>query len=270
MTRNRKIAVGGAGLLVGVVGAFSVSAAATTAPTFTACTTTAHVLTLIKNGKCASGQTKVTLDAKGPVGATGAKGLAGPKGPVGATGAKGATGPKGATGATGAQGPAATQSVAYDITSGEKLKTFHVGDSATLEPLCNVINGGGANAVLAMSFSGVDAYVHGTANNVSQGTGETVHETNGGTTVRSIPAGWSSVTQEAATSSSGPRTLAYSSAVSGTTSSTATAYVDLDFLLNTTSSDGTPIADTVSASMFASATRCQLILTISPATLVDH
>ncbi|HEX3724393.1 MAG TPA: hypothetical protein VHV31_16515 [Nitrolancea sp.] len=69
---------------------------------------------------CVRGDTIVTwnqqgpIGATGPVGATGATGATGAIGPTGVTGATGATGTTGATGATGAQGASGTSDVYYD------------------------------------------------------------------------------------------------------------------------------------------------------------
>jgi len=57
-----------------------------------ACVTSSGVLRLRVGGKCASGQTAVTLGAQGPQGVAGARGA---RGPVGPQGPKGDTGPAG-------------------------------------------------------------------------------------------------------------------------------------------------------------------------------
>jgi hypothetical protein len=70
-------------------------AAAVTTTHFTgakACVTSGGALRLSVGGKCATGQTAVTLGAQGATGATGARG---PKGATGARGPAGATGPAG-------------------------------------------------------------------------------------------------------------------------------------------------------------------------------
>lgn len=80
-------------LAVTLVG--GVAAAVTSHPSSAkACVTSGGSLRLMSGGKCASGQSAITLNAKGP------------KGDPGPTGPKGATGPAGPKGATGPAGTA--------------------------------------------------------------------------------------------------------------------------------------------------------------------
>jgi collagen type I alpha len=81
-------------LVVTLIGGVA-AAVTSSAPTAKACVTSGGALRLSVGGKCANGQTAVTLGATGPKGATGATGARGPKG------ATGARGPKGDTGAAG-------------------------------------------------------------------------------------------------------------------------------------------------------------------------
>lgn len=271
MSRMRMVVIGVVGLLIGVLGAFSVSAVASTSPNFKACASSKGVLKLRHKGKCASGSKKVTVAARGPKGATGKKGpkgAQGPKGSVGGTGATGAAGAQGPQGATGPAGPGA-QSVAYDIDADDagdgKQAFIPLGDVATAVPAC-IVENGIANASLSLTFKN-DAYIHGSADNETQGSGATFTLLSGSASTNA-PAQWSSITIEPGLLSNGQRSARWDAAVAST--SAGTAYGDLNFVVNTTNADGTPVVDTVSASLFASATRCQLIAMVTPTSSSDH
>ena len=160
--------------------------------------------------------------------------------------------------------------MAYDTTAvGAKEKTIQLGDAATLQASCIVSSGGGATAGIGLQFNSVDAYAHGSADNEAQGTGSSGIQQSG-STISTLSHGWSSVTVQPGVDTGSSRLLAYAAQVTGSTSSTATGYVDVNFVVNTTNSDGTPVVDTVTASEFASATRCQLIVMVTPTALADH
>ena len=265
MSRNRSVVIGLTGLLVGVVGAFSVSAAAAPTPGLQACASASKVLALVSHKKCASGFTRVTVGAQGPKGATGPKGVVGAQGPEGATGAAGATGARGPQGLPGAAGPTGPggQTFVYDSTGGQKGTLYPLADSGVFFPACDVLGGTGT-AALILGFN-KDAYVHGSADDESQGAGASDQQTNG-TVTTTMPAHWSSVTVEPADAGSNQRVVKWIVSAD----SSGTAYVDLRLLVNTSTTDGNPVVDQVSASLFASSTRCQVIATLTPSTVVDH
>ncbi|MDX6505392.1 MAG: trimeric autotransporter adhesin [Gaiellaceae bacterium] len=79
---------------------------------------TGQVRVVAAGASCRRGESPLTWNAQGPVGARGASGIAGatgpagPAGPAGATGQKGDSGARGATGPAGAAGPAGPQGAA--------------------------------------------------------------------------------------------------------------------------------------------------------------
>ncbi|HEX7739082.1 MAG TPA: collagen-like protein [Marmoricola sp.] len=270
MSRSRWVVFGVAGLLVAVVGALTVSASASPTPGLQACASSASVLALVSNKKCASGSTRVAVGAQGPKGATGPRGTTGVQGPKGAAGPVGATGARGPVGLPGGAGPAGPkgQTVVYDITSGTRTTAVPISDAGYLTPNCGVGNGAG-DASVEFTFSGVDAYAYGSANRVSAGTGADVQRASGGT-VTDVPGGWSSQALEVGVTAGTARYLAYDASVPPASPTTTSAYVHLDLLVSTTTASGTPVVDKVVGSLFASSTRCQLITTVTPSTLVDH
>jgi hypothetical protein len=118
-------------LVVVLVG--GVAAAVTSRPsTAKACVTSGGALRLSTGGKCASGQTAITLGSQGPKGATGA---------TGARGAKGATGATGPAGPAGATGPAGTaQRINFSQVTTEATTVLHAlatSGPVTLLASCN-------------------------------------------------------------------------------------------------------------------------------------
>jgi hypothetical protein len=76
--KKRFLLVGlAAGLVLGAVGTASAVTLASS-PTYSACSTTGHVLLVQVKGKCPSGSHKVTISARGPQGKTGPAGKAAP------------------------------------------------------------------------------------------------------------------------------------------------------------------------------------------------
>lgn len=275
MSRNRSVVIGLTGLLVGVVGAFSVSAAAAPTPGLQACASSAGVLALVSNRKCASGSTRVAVGAQGPKGATGPRGTTGVQGPKGATGPVGATGargPGGLPGGVGAQGPQG-QTVVYSTGgAADRSKSIAVGNSGSVTPSCHTTSTGAGWDVqvgLLMQFQGVDAYVHGSVDNETQGADAQAGQVSGGLST-GVSAHWSSVAVEPDVAIGNVRTLDYLGDVQAPLTATDSAYLDLRLLVNTTNAEGTPVVATVSASLFASSYRCQVIATVTPSTLVDH
>jgi hypothetical protein len=84
--------VAAAAIAVTLVGGVAAAVTATQASTAKACVTSGGALRLSTGGKCASGQTAITLGAQGP---RGLRGAPGPKGARGAKGPKGDQGPAG-------------------------------------------------------------------------------------------------------------------------------------------------------------------------------
>ena len=76
--KKRFLLVGlAAGIVLGAVGTASAVTLASS-PTYSACSTSGHVLLVQVKGKCPSGSHKVTISARGPQGKTGAAGKAAP------------------------------------------------------------------------------------------------------------------------------------------------------------------------------------------------
>jgi hypothetical protein len=82
-----------------------------------ACVTGDHHALNLTTAKrtCPGGQTKISWNAAGPTGKTGARGATGTTGPPGAAGPQGAAGPAGATGSQGAVGPAGPKGADGDV-----------------------------------------------------------------------------------------------------------------------------------------------------------
>ena len=124
-------------LAVGSLVALSITAVAaattsSTGPTYSACSTKSHQLTVMVSGKCPTGSHKVSIGARG---ASGVQGAAGAKGAAGAASAAGAAGAAGAKGATGAQGlPGSTYYHQTVATAGASANNPNVVTLATVGP----------------------------------------------------------------------------------------------------------------------------------------
>jgi hypothetical protein len=103
---SKYLAIGIAGLIIGISAGAAISVAANTpTKTITLCVNkTTKVVT--QKTKCTRSETRLQIAAKGPKGDQGVAGPAGPQGEKGEQGERGDLGPTGSPGVAGAQGPA--------------------------------------------------------------------------------------------------------------------------------------------------------------------
>jgi hypothetical protein len=140
-----------------------VAAAVTSHPvTAKACVTSTGVLRLSTAGKCAAGQSAITLGSQGPKGDTGARG------PRGATGPRGVTGPQGPTGPAGTAQRVNFSQVTPEVSISHALATA---GPVTLLASCSGAAGPPVTTSLVLSVTGATVPVTYTATNVSSNLG---------------------------------------------------------------------------------------------------
>jgi hypothetical protein len=151
----------------GVAGAGVGVAATRTPPTYRACSTSKHVLTLATaKGRCAKGTHPVNLSTQGPAGPPGATG------PQGLPGATGTTGPKGDTGPAGNPNTTAFDSGVQAPTSGPIYLDVATVGGLTLQMACEGVAATGATfADLRFNSIAVNASGFATVTDSSYGGG---------------------------------------------------------------------------------------------------